>query len=110
MLFYSLLVLASVPDIPRNLRTSEITYTSVHVSWDSPKPRENEPLNDLTMVTHYIVRYYDNEINVTNTNHTAINLRTGSIVEFSVAGMNTFGIGISLYSEITLPSVANKTG
>ena len=82
-----------------------MTATSVHISWDSPEPRENEPLNDLTVVTYYVVYYNDNEINnVTNANYTAVNLLTGSSIEFSVAGVNSFGRGDSLSLLITLPT------
>lgn len=102
--FSRLLALASVPNVPRNLTVSFITSTSVYISWESPNPREHEPINNFTMATHYIVQYNDVNVTVFRTSYTAFLVNAG-IVEVTVAGVNSFGRGERALIRVSPPLV-----
>lgn len=100
-------IVTDVPDAPQNLQPSEITKSSVTLTWEQPENNGGSP------VTGYMVERKPAEstrwtkINkkpVTDTMYTVMDLVEGSKYEFRVSAENAAGIGKP--SQPTMPILA----
>ena len=90
----------SLPSLPRNIRISDVTDTSVTLSWDS---------GDIGFIVRYVIRYkakdeshdYEQIVSGDHTEYTVQGLRPHTLYEFRVQAANYFSVGAPIEVEVT---------
>ena len=82
------------------------------LSWSPPEPRQSEPVNNLTIVSSYILTHLalSTTYNISfNTFYIVTELNEDSMYTFNVSATNAFGTSQAISLNVTLPPCSTQT-